>query len=90
VVLLARAAARRGRRAAAALAVLLVGTVAWITALPGPGVGPLPATGLISVQPDVYLALVVLLIAVAAGWLARGKGGRHTVENLCADPLNRV
>jgi len=71
VVVLAHRAGEGDRRAAAALAGLLAVTVAWITALPGPGVGPLPATGLISLQPDVYVAAVVAVV-VAAGWtLAR-------------------
>jgi alpha-1,2-mannosyltransferase len=64
------------RRAAVALAGLLVVTVAWITALPGPGVGPLPATGLISLQPDVYVAAVVVLIVATT--LAHSEGGRRT------------
>ena len=40
-------------------------TLAWVTRLPGPGVGPIPSTGLISLQPDVYLLAVVLIVAVA-------------------------
>jgi alpha-1,2-mannosyltransferase len=76
VVLLACHAAA-DRRAAVALAGLLVVTVAWITALPGPGVGPLPATGLISLQPDVYVATVVVLVVVATA-LAHRKWDRHT------------
>jgi alpha-1,2-mannosyltransferase len=64
VVLLAREAAKP--RAAVALAGLLAVGVAWITALPGPGVGPLPATGLISLQPDVYL--VTVAVTLVAAW----------------------
>lgn len=66
VVLLAHRAAAGDRRAVAALAGLLAVTIAWITRLPGPGVGPLPATGLISLQPDVYVAAVVVTLAAAA------------------------
>jgi alpha-1,2-mannosyltransferase len=66
VVLLAHTAATGDRRAAVALVVLLAGTVAWITGLPGPGVGPLPATGAISVQPDVYVVAVVVTVVAAA------------------------
>jgi alpha-1,2-mannosyltransferase len=62
VVLLARHAGHP--RARWALAALLAATVAVITRLPGPGVGPIPAAGLISLQPDVYvLAVVVVLVA---------------------------
>jgi alpha-1,2-mannosyltransferase len=68
VVLLARKAAEP--QAAVALTGLLVVTVAWITALPGPDVGPLPATGLISLEPDVYLAAVGVTLAAAA-WSLR-------------------
>ncbi len=70
VVLLAQHAAAGGRAAAGALAVLLLVTVAWITGLPGPGVGPIPSTGLISLLPDVYLLAVVSAVAAAA-WLTR-------------------
>jgi alpha-1,2-mannosyltransferase len=69
-VLLAQHAAAGSRAAAAALAVLLLVTVAWITGLPGPGVGPIPSTGLISLLPDVYLLGVVSAVAAAA-WLTR-------------------
>ena len=58
VVLLAHHAAGGDRRAAGALAGVLVVTVAWVTRLPGPGVGPIPSTGLISLLPDVYLVAV--------------------------------
>jgi alpha-1,2-mannosyltransferase len=67
-VLLAQRAVIGSRAAAGALAVLLLLTVAWITGLPGPGVGPIPSTGLISLQPDVYLLGVVSVVAAAA-WL---------------------
>ena len=68
----ARPAARgspevRAAAPAASLAGLLVVTVAWVTALPGPGVGPLPATGLVSLQPDVYVVAVVVIVIAAAG-----------------------
>ena len=44
-------------------------TLAWLTRLPGPGVGPIPSTGLISLQPDAYLAGVIVIFAVVARWL---------------------
>lgn len=66
-----RAAGRRhpdgDRWAAAGLAVALATTVAVATALPGPRVGPIPATGLISVWPDAYLLLFALALAVSVG-----------------------
>ncbi len=65
VVLLARHAG--DPRARWALAALLAATVAVITGLPGPGVGPIPAAGLISLQPDVYV-LAVVVVVVAAWW----------------------
>ena len=43
-----------------------------MTRLPGPGVGPIPSTGLISLQPDVYLLAVIVTVAVA-GAVARGR-----------------
>jgi alpha-1,2-mannosyltransferase len=70
VVLLARHLAAGERPAAAALAGLLAITFAWITQLPGPGVGPLPSTGLISLQPDIYVAAVIVIVGVAARWPA--------------------
>jgi alpha-1,2-mannosyltransferase len=69
-VLLAQRAADGGRAAGGALAVLLLVSVAWITGPPGPGVGPIPSTGLISLLPDVYLLAVVSAVAAAA-WLTR-------------------
>jgi alpha-1,2-mannosyltransferase len=69
-VLLAQRAAAGGRAAGGALAVLLLVSVAWITGPPGPGVGPIPSTGLISLLPDVYLLAVVSAVAAAA-WLTR-------------------
>ena len=68
VVLLAHRAWTGDRRAAAGLAGVLVVTVAWVTGLPGPGVGPIPSTGLSSLQPDVFLAAVVVTVAIA-GWV---------------------
>src|SRR4051794_31927780 len=65
LVLLAHHAVDGDRRAQGGLAALLAGTVAWITRLPGPGVGPIPSTGLISLLPDAYLAAVVVVIGVA-------------------------
>ena len=80
VVLLAHRAATGDRRAAVALAGVLAVTLAWVTRLPGPGVGPIPSTGLISLQPDVYLLAVVLIVAVVArAHGARpGADGSHT------------
>ncbi|GAA1282022.1 hypothetical protein GCM10009609_53160 [Pseudonocardia aurantiaca] len=69
VLLVARAAA--GARAAVALlGGLLIVTLAVVTRLPGPGVGPIPSTGLISLQPDVYLLLYAGALAAAA-WSLR-------------------
>jgi alpha-1,2-mannosyltransferase len=73
VVLLAHRASTGDRRATAGLAVVLVVTLAWVTRLPGPGVGPIPSTGLISLQPDVYLLAVVATVAIAGWSLARTK-----------------
>jgi alpha-1,2-mannosyltransferase len=50
------------RQAGVALAVTLVATLAVITAVPGPGVGPIPSTGLISRTPDAYLAMLTLTL----------------------------
>lgn len=74
VVLLAHRVVVGDRRAAAALAGLLVVTVAWVTRLPGPGVGPLPSTGLISLQPDLYLLTVA--VTVMAAWRYTTASGR--------------
>jgi alpha-1,2-mannosyltransferase len=73
-VVLAHRATTGDRRAVGALAGLLVVTVAWVTRLPGPGVGPLPSTGLISLQPDVYLVAVAGAVLAAAVWLTRRSG----------------
>jgi alpha-1,2-mannosyltransferase len=72
VVLLGHRATTGDRRAAVALAGVLAVTAAWVTRLPGPGVGPIPSTGLISLRPDVYLAAVIVTVAVAAWSLVRG------------------
>jgi alpha-1,2-mannosyltransferase len=66
LVLLAHGAAGGDRRAAVALAGVLAVTLAFVTRLPGPAVGPIPSTGLISLRPDVYLAAVIVTVAVAA------------------------
>jgi alpha-1,2-mannosyltransferase len=81
VVLLAYAAAGTAepiaaplgpRTARLTLVVVLVATFAFVTALPGPTVGPIPSTGLISLQPDAYLLLYLGLLAlVAAGQMLR-------------------
>jgi alpha-1,2-mannosyltransferase len=63
-VLLGRRAVAGDRWAAAGLAGVLGATVAVVTALPGPVVGPIPATGLISLWPDAYLMLYVAVLAV--------------------------
>ena len=47
------------------LAAVLAATLAVITALPGPGVGPIPATGLISLVPDAYLVLFLAVLFLA-------------------------
>jgi len=73
VALAARAVA--GSRTAGVLAgVVLASTIAVITALPGPDVGPIPSTGLISLFPDAYLLLFVLLLATGSG-TAKGPAG---------------
>jgi alpha-1,2-mannosyltransferase len=72
VVLLAYGAADGDRYAWAALTGVLAATVAGITRLPGPRVGPLPATGLVSLQPDVYLAVVAVALVAAWWWPRRG------------------
>jgi alpha-1,2-mannosyltransferase len=53
------------RWAAAGLAGVLAATVAVVTARPGPVVGPIPATGLISLWPDAYLLLYLATSAAA-------------------------
>jgi alpha-1,2-mannosyltransferase len=73
VVLLAHRASTGDRRAAAGLAGVLVVTLAWVTRLPGPAVGPIPSTGLISLQPDVYLLAVVATVAIAGWSVMRGR-----------------
>jgi alpha-1,2-mannosyltransferase len=65
-VLLGARAVRGDRRAAAGLAGVLAATVAVVTALPGPAVGPIPATGLVSVWPDVYVVLFLVVLAATA------------------------
>ncbi len=66
IVLGHRALDGRDWVAGALLGVVLAGTLAVITALPGPGVGPVPRTGLISLWSDTYLALFVLVLAAVA------------------------
>jgi alpha-1,2-mannosyltransferase len=65
VLLVARAAAG-ARPSVVLLGGLLVVTLAVVTRLPGPGVGPIPSTGLISLQPDVYLLVYAGAMAAAA------------------------
>jgi len=64
-VLLAHHAVGGDRRPGAALAAVLAVTIAWITRLPGPGVGPIPSTGLISLLPDAYLVGVIAVVVAA-------------------------
>jgi alpha-1,2-mannosyltransferase len=65
-VLLGTRALAGDRWAATGLAGVLATTVAVVTALPGPHVGPIPATGLISLWPDAYLLLFLVALATAA------------------------
>jgi alpha-1,2-mannosyltransferase len=65
-VLLGGRALDGDRWAAAELAGVLAVTVAVVTALPGPVVGPIPATGLISLWPDAYLLLYLAVLAAEA------------------------
>jgi alpha-1,2-mannosyltransferase len=53
------------RWAVVGLVGVLAVTVAMVTALPGPQIGPIPATGLISVWPDAYLLLFLVALAAA-------------------------
>jgi len=52
-----------------------------VTRLPGPTVGPIPSTGLISLQPDVYLVAVIATLVLVWWWLTTraGAGGRGRV-----------
>jgi alpha-1,2-mannosyltransferase len=87
-VLLGARALTGDRRAATGLAVALATTVAVMTALPGPQVGPIPATGLISVWPDAYLLLFATALAVAAGRLRRrSASSARVVSCSCASPI---
>ncbi len=52
-------------------AAVLGTTLAVITALPGPVVGPIPSTGVISFFPDAYLVVFVVVLGVV-GFGARG------------------
>jgi alpha-1,2-mannosyltransferase len=58
------------RRRWAAVAATLVVTAAVITRPPGPDVGPVPATGLISLWPDAYVVGFLLLLVTATRVLA--------------------
>jgi alpha-1,2-mannosyltransferase len=49
------------RPSGVALAITLTATLAVITALPGPAVGPIPSTGLISITPETYLLMLLAL-----------------------------
>lgn len=71
VVLLARRALAGERTAAAGLGGVLLLTHAFVTRLPGPGVGPIPATGAVSLAPDAYLLLFLAVLGVAARSLRR-------------------
>jgi alpha-1,2-mannosyltransferase len=54
------------RRSWPGVGVVLAATFAFITALPGPVVGPIPSTGSISWFPDAYLAMFVVLLVLAS------------------------
>jgi alpha-1,2-mannosyltransferase len=70
-VLLGGRAVAGDRRAAVGLVGVLAATVAVVTALPGPQVGPIPATGLISLWPDAYLLLFLAVLAAASAGALR-------------------
>lgn len=70
-VLLARRAVAGERAATVGLGALLAGTLAVITRLPGPDVGPVPATGAVSLTPDAYLVLYLAVLAGVAWSLRR-------------------
>ncbi|MGH3586224.1 MAG: glycosyltransferase 87 family protein [Pseudonocardia sp.] len=72
-VLLGVRAVAGDRWASVGLVGALAATVAVVTALPGPAVGPIPATGLISLWPDAYLLL--FLVVLVAG-VVHGNGAR--------------
>jgi alpha-1,2-mannosyltransferase len=69
------------RPARVALLAVLAVTVAVVTALPGPGVGPIPSTGLISLQPDAYLLLYLGVLALIGVSQARGTRERALVHD---------
>jgi alpha-1,2-mannosyltransferase len=75
MVLLGARAVAGDRWAAAGLAGVLATTVAIVTALPGPLVGPIPATGLISLWPDAYLLLYLTALAAEAVRTTRCNNG---------------
>jgi alpha-1,2-mannosyltransferase len=74
-VLLAHRAMAGHRAAIALLLGVLACTFAVVTALPGPGVGPIPSTGLISLQPDTYLLLFLAVLVGSGKW--RGNGAEN-------------
>jgi alpha-1,2-mannosyltransferase len=78
-VLLGARAVAGDRRAAAGLVGVFAATVAVVTALPGPVVGPIPATGLISFWPDAYLLLFLALLAATAARAVRPRSREHAV-----------
>ena len=78
-VLLGARAVAGDRRAAAGLVGVFAATVAVVTALPGPVVGPIPATGLISFWPDAYLLLFLALLAATAAREVRPRPREHAV-----------
>jgi hypothetical protein len=53
-----------------------------ITALPGPRVGPIPATGLISGWQDAYLLLFLVTLAAAARLPGTTDRGEADVDDL--------
>jgi alpha-1,2-mannosyltransferase len=78
-VLLGARAVAGDRRVAAGLVGVFAATVAVVTALPGPVVGPIPATGLISLWPDAYLLLFLALLAATAARAVRPRPREHAV-----------
>ena len=78
VVTLAVRAAAGGRTAGVLLLGVLAVTLAVVTALPSATVGPLPRTGLVSLQPDVYLLGYAFGLVAVAWWLRLHPNERHS------------
>jgi alpha-1,2-mannosyltransferase len=62
------------RREWIGLGAVLAATLAVITALPGPVVGPIPSTGVISFFPDAYLVLFVVVLVLVGVRSAAHRG----------------